>query len=331
MRCRFLLALAGWLLCSLPAVAHESRPALLQLTETQPGRYEVLWKRPQRGDLTLGLRISWPGNCRDLAPASAQTVAGAMIERRLLECGQAALIGQRIGIDGLAGTSRDVLVRIEWRDGRVQTNLLNPASPWVDVQGPRPALAVAAEYFVIGVEHILLGIDHLLFVLGLVLMVRGTGLLVKTITAFTLAHSITLAMAVLGLVHAPQAPVEAVIALSILFLASELMRRRRDGPGLTERHPWLVAFSFGLLHGLGFAGALAEVGLPEADIPLALLVFNLGVEAGQLLFVAALLALSWLWRRAIVQPPPPWLRDAPAYAIGSLATFWLIERVAAFG
>ena len=181
-----------------------------------------------------------------------------------------------------------------------------------------------------GVKHILLGIDHLLFVLGLVLIVRSTPRLVKTITAFTLSHSITLALATLGFVHVPQAPVEAVIALSILFLASELARRNRGESGLTARRPWLVAFSFGLLHGFGFAGALSEVGLPETDIPLALLLFNLGVEAGQLLFVAAVLALLWCGRR-LATSAPRWLQDAPAYAVGSLAAFWLIERVAAFG
>jgi HupE / UreJ protein len=329
-RCRLLLVLAAWLLSALPAVAHESRPALLQLTETQPGRYEVLWKRPQRGDLTLRLQVAWPADCSDLAPTAAQIVAGAMIERRLVECGEGGLIGRRIGIDGLDGMATDVLVRIDFLDGRVQSSLLKPASPWLDVEGPRPALAVAADYFVMGVEHILLGVDHLLFVLGLVLLVRSVGLLVQTITAFTLAHSITLAMATLGFAHAPQAPVEAVIALSILFLASELARRHGGEAGLTAHYPWLVAFSFGLLHGFGFAGALAEVGLPETDIPLALLVFNLGVEAGQLLFVAGVLALLWLGRRVVVSAPR-WLQDAPTYAIGSLAAFWLIQRVAAFG
>jgi hydrogenase/urease accessory protein HupE len=330
-RCRFLLVLAAWLLCGLPAVAHESRPALLQVTETQPGRYEVLWKRPQRGDLTLGLQVAWPAECRDVAPSSAQIVAGAMLERRLVECDETGLVGRQIGIAGLDGTSTDALVRFEFLDGRVQTNLLKPTSPWLDVRGPRPASAVAADYLVMGIEHIPLGIDHLLFVLGLVLVVQSAKLLVQTITAFTLAHSITLAVATLGFVHVPQAPVEAVIALSILFLASELARRRRGESGLTARYPWLVAFSFGLLHGFGFAGALAAVGLPETDIPLALLVFNLGVEAGQLLFVAGVLALLWLGRWVIVSPPPRWLQDAPAYAIGSLAAFWLIQRVVAFG
>jgi hydrogenase/urease accessory protein HupE len=327
---RLSLVLAALLLWSAPGVAHESRPAYLQIDETQPGRYEVLWKRPQRGDLTLGLSVAWPDSCRDAAPETTQTVSGALIERRLIDCGGNGLLGQRIAIDGLSGTLTDALVRIAFRDGRVQTNLLKPASAWMEVRGPRPTLAVAGEYLVMGVEHILLGIDHLLFVLGLVLIVRSMGLLVKTITAFTIAHSITLALATLGFVHVPEAPVEAVIALSIVFLASELARRQRGEVGFTARSPWIVAFSFGLLHGFGFAGALAEVGLPETDIPLALLAFNIGVEAGQLLFVAAVLALLWQGRR-ILASPPRWLQDAPAYAIGSLAAFWLIERIAAFG
>jgi hydrogenase/urease accessory protein HupE len=324
------LVLVALLLWTVPGSAHESRPAYLQVVETQSGRYDVLWKRPQQGDLTLGLRVMWPAECRDVAPSAAQTVAGARIERRLFDCGASGLLGQRITIGGLAGTFTDVLVRLEFSDGRVQTNLLSPASPSMEIRGRRPGTEIAAEYFIMGVKHILLGIDHLLFVLGLVLIVRSTPRLVQTITAFTLSHSITLALATLGFVHVPQAPVEAVIALSILFLASELARRNRGESGLTARRPWLVAFSFGLLHGFGFAGALSEVGLPETDIPLALLLFNLGVEGGQLLFVAAVLALLWYGRR-FATSAPRWLRDAPAYAVGSLAAFWLIERVAAFG
>lgn len=320
---------AALLLSSVPSAAHESRPAYLQVEELVGGQYEVLWKRPARGDLALSLAPQWPHACRDAVPVTTQSVPGAIIERRLLDCGGAGLIGQRIAIEGLATTLTDVLVRIEFRDGRVQTNLVKPASPTIEIQGPRPLYAVAADYFVMGVEHILLGVDHLLFVLGLVLIVRGAWLLVKTITAFTVAHSLTLGLATLGFVHVPLPPVEAVIALSILFLASELVRQHHGRIGLTARHPWLIAFSFGLLHGFGFAGALAEVGLPQTDIPFVLLTFNVGVEAGQLLFVAVVLVLLWLGGR-VAASPPRWLRDAPGYAIGSLAAFWLIERMAAF-
>jgi hydrogenase/urease accessory protein HupE len=326
---RFCLAVAVLLLAALPGSAHELRPAFLEVREIGADRYEVLWKRPARGDRTLALSVRWPAFCRDAAPGRAESVPGATIERQLIECGPAGLLGQRIAIDGLSGTLTDTLVRIEFLEGTTQTNLVKPAQAWVDINGPRPAGAVAAEYFILGIEHILLGLDHLLFVLGLTLIVRGTVLLVKTITAFTVAHSITLGLATLGYVSLPPAPVEAVIALSILFLASELARQGSGQPGLTERAPWLVAFAFGLLHGFGFAGALSEVGLPQTDIPLALLTFNIGVEAGQLLFVAAVLLLIAAGRQ-LVQAPPRWLRHAPAYAIGPLAALWLIERMAAF-
>jgi hypothetical protein len=319
------------MLWATPGSAHELRPAYLQIDEAQPGRYEVLWKRPQRGGRGLSLSVTWPEGCRDALPALSEMVAGAAIERRLIDCGAAGLVGQRIGIDGLAATFTDALVRIRFSDGRVQTNLLKPASPELEIEGSRLAQAIAADYLLLGVGHILGGIDHLLFVLGLILIVRRSRtLLLTTVTAFTLAHSITLAAAALGVVEMPQAPVEAVIALSILFLASELARQTRGQIGLTARAPWLVAFSFGLLHGVGFAGTLAEVGLPATDIPLSLLAFNLGVEAGQLIFIGAVLAVLWAGRRAIVAPPR-WLPQVPAYAIGSLAAFWLIERVAAFG
>lgn len=330
MRRCLLLLVAAWLLGAWPVVAHESRPAFLQLTETTAGQYDVVWKRPQRGDLTLGLAVAWPPDCRDLAPPTAQVVGDALIEARLVACDEGTLVGRRIGIDGLAATLTDALVRIEFNDGRVQTDLVKPASPWVDVQGRQPVSAIAAAYFVMGVEHILLGIDHLLFVLGLVLIVSTIGLLVRTVTAFTIAHSITLAMASLGVVQLPSAPVEAVIALSIVFLAAELLRQRRGVTSLTARHPWVVAFSFGLLHGFGFAGALAEVGLPQTDIPLALLMFNVGVEAGQLVFVAVVLVVCLAGRRLTALPPHR-VEAATAYAIGSLAMFWLIERVVAFG
>jgi hypothetical protein len=326
MKPRFRLVLIALLLCAGPAAAHESRPAYLEIRELPSLQYEALWKRPALGERVLGIAVRWPESCSDAAVPAVHIVPGARIEHRFLKCGD-GLAHQRIVIDGLHTTLTDVLVRIEFGDGTVQTNLVKPAASWVDVDGPRPASAIAGDYAVLGVEHILLGIDHLLFVLGLVLIVRGAALLVKTITAFTIAHSVTLGLATLGWVAVPPVPVEAVIALSILFLAHELVRRNADQAGLTTRFPWLVAFAFGLLHGFGFAGALAEVGLPQGDIPLALLSFNIGVEAGQLLFVAAVLSLLWFAAR-LFDSVPAWLRPAPAYGIGSLAAFWFIERAA---
>lgn len=329
MRLRLLLVLAAFLIGAVPAIAHELRSALLQLSETEAGQYEVLWKRPQRGDLTLGLQVVWPPDCRDLAPPAARPVPGALIEHRLVACGEAGLVGQRIAIDGLAGTATDVLVRIEFLDGRVQTSLLKPQALWLDVQGPRPALAVAADYLVMGIEHILLGIDHLLFVLALLLLVGDRWMLVKTITAFTIAHSITLAIATLGYASVPEAPLNAAIALSILFLGPEMVRAWRGETSFTIRHPWLVAFTFGLLHGFGFASGLGAVGIPAAEIPFALLLFNVGVEIGQLGFVALVLLLARSFRILEVA----WGRRVelwPAYTVGVLGAYWTVERTTVF-
>ena len=324
--CALMLAL----LCAAGARAHEVRPAYLQMTEIQPGRFEVLWKVPQVGDMVLGLHVRWPEVCRDTTPAARVLLGHAAIERRVLECGAGGLVGKRIEIDGLATTITDALTRIEFLDGRVQTNLVKPAAPSFMVQGRRPALDVAGEYLALGIQHILTGADHLLFVLGLLVIVRGAWRVVKTVTAFTVAHSVTLGMAALGFVRVPQAPVEAVIALSVLFLANEIMRQWHGDSGLTARFPWLVALTFGLLHGFGFAGALSEVGLPQTDIPLALAAFNVGVEVGQLLFICAVLALGWALVR-LVRAQPAWWPGAAAYGIGSVSAYWVIARVAGFG
>jgi hydrogenase/urease accessory protein HupE len=233
-----------------------------------------------------------------------------------------------IRIDGLAATMIDVLVRIEWQNGTVVSQILRPNETGFRVGSEKQAVPTWG-YLTLGIEHILLGIDHLLFVLGLMLIVNGTWLLVNTITAFTVAHSITLGLATLGLVHVPQAPVEAVIALSIVFVASELVRQRNQRPDVMARYPWIVAFTFGLLHGFGFAGALAEVGLPQTDIPLALLFFNVGVEIGQLAFIAVMLGVIAAGRNLPVHLPQWSWRIAP-YSIGSLAMFWVIQRMLAF-
>ena len=321
--------LLGLFLIPANGLAHESRPAYLEITETQAGQYDVLWKRPMRGDRVLGLHPQFPSHCRQITPAATYNSPGAKLERRSLDCGGSGLIGTTIRIDGLSTTLTDVLARVSFLDGHTQTALISPSNPSFVIQGSQSTIQVSRQYLVLGMEHILGGIDHLLFVLGLLLIVRGFGLLLKTITAFTIAHSITLAMATLGFVNVPQAPVEAVIALSILFLASELAKQQKGNPGLTARYPWVVALSFGLLHGFGFAGALSEVGLPQTDIPLALLFFNVGVEAGQLMFVAAALCVIWTLKRLPLEWPA-WSMQIPAYTIGSLAAFWCIERVIGF-
>ena len=239
------------------------------------------------------------------------------------------LTGERIGIDGLSSTMTDVLVRLERLDGTTQVTRLTPSTPSFVVEAAPGTLEVARTYSELGVQHILTGIDHLLFVLALLLIVKGIGRVVATVTAFTIAHSITLVAATLGLVHVPGRPVEAVIALSIVFVAAEIVRGLQGRAGLTARWPWVVAFTFGLLHGFGFAGALSEIGLPQNAIPLALFFFNVGVEIGQLLFVGAFAIGAMLIARARVRWSR-WSEFAPAYAIGTVAMFWVIQRIAAF-
>jgi hypothetical protein len=243
------------------------------------------------------------------------------------------LTGGTIHIAGLTATTTDVLVRMERLDGTTQVTRLTPSAPSFVVEAAPRAIQVAATYLKLGLEHILLGIDHLLFVLALLILVKGTRRLVATVTAFTIAHSLTLAGATLGFVHVPGPPVEAAIALSIVFVASEIMHSRQGRAGLTERFPWVVAFAFGLLHGLGFAGALSEVGLPQSAIPVALLCFNVGVELGQLLFIATVIVIIGIARqimRRSERSQPAWAWRVPPYVIGSIAAFWIIQRIAAF-
>ncbi|MEY4484630.1 MAG: hypothetical protein RL693_2082 [Verrucomicrobiota bacterium] len=369
---------------------HEVRPAYLELTERAKGEFEVLWKVPAIGGAPLAgeeipheqtqllpddsnapktmpcgcpvptaaqlsrgvlpIHPSLPKDASIISFPRVERLEGAEVKRWTIRTGRQGLEGWEVTVHGLSATMVDVLVRIALADGRVVSRLLRPDAPSFvfSAEGSAPAVS---EYFFLGVEHILLGVDHLLFVLALVLIVRGAGRLVKTITAFTLAHSITLGLATLGYVNMPAAPVEAVIALSIVFVAAEILRNRsstfqcRDSSmessvnssppatlecraTLTARAPWIVAFTFGLLHGFGFAGALSQVGLPQSDIPMALLLFNLGVEAGQLAFVAVVLAIITLINRLRL-PLPRWAPLIPPYAIGSIAMFWVIQRMGA--
>jgi len=312
-----------------PAAAHDARPAYLEVREEASGRVQVTWKVPVFSERPLPVEPHFPASCRTLVSPAAHELPAALLVRSVLECGPGGLRGQRIEFAGLEATLADVLVRVSTPDGAVATTLVRRSRPWLEVAPDRGPGAIAGAYLAHGVEHILGGFDHLLFVLGLIWIVRGVGRLVKTITAFTVAHSITLALATLGVVRLASPPVEASIALSILLLAVEIARIDRGEPSLSVRFPWAVAFSFGLLHGFGFAGALAELGLPPADIPLALLAFNAGVEAGQLAVVAGFLAAAWLLRRLRIAWPG-WARAAPAYAFGSLAAYWFFDRLAGF-
>jgi len=333
--------LLGILLAALApdAYAHEVRPAYLQLRQTGLGAYDALWKVPGLGEnLRLGLYVDLPPCCTNVTEPRGFFADNAFTQRWSLNC-DGGLTGGEIHIAGLAATMTDVLVRIERLDGTTQVTRLTPAAPSFVVEAAPGAMEVCGTYLQLGVEHILLGIDHLLFVLALLLLVKGWRRLVGTITAFTVAHSITLAAATLGFVRVPGPPVEAVIALSIVFVSCEIVRRRQGRSGLTERWPWVVAFTFGLLHGFGFAGALREVGLPQSAVPLALLFFNVGVELGQLLFIAAALAAlviaasaakNRLRFRAFRKPAFSAWESVAAYTIGTVASFWLIERTLGF-
>lgn len=324
---RLLPALVLLIACA-GARAHELRPGYLQLVQTGSETYDVAWKVPARGDLRLGIQVRLPDHCDTVAPRVSYLMEGAYTDRWKVSCA-GGLAGHAIGIDGLGATRTDVLARLERADGTTQVERLTPAAPAFVVEAAPAPIRVAGTYLRLGVEHILLGIDHLMFVLALLLLVESRRRLIGTVTAFTVAHSLTLAAATLGFVHVPQQPVEAVIALSIVFVASEIVRSRQGRPGLTQRWPWVVAFVFGLLHGFGFAGALTEIGLPEQAIPLALLFFNVGVELGQLFFIAAVLGFVAVATRISV-PRPAWAWRLPAYGIGSLAVFWMIDRVAGF-
>lgn len=311
------------------ALAHEARPAYLQLHQTSADAYDVLWKVPGQGEnQRLALDVEFAPGTTTIEPLRESFANNAFVQRwRVRHPG--GLDGTSIRIAGLQGTLTDVLVRLERLDGTTQTIRVMPASPAFVIEAAPARWQVARTYLQLGVEHIMGGIDHLLFVLALVILVRGTRRLIWTITAFTAAHSLTLAAATLGWVHVPTPPVEASIALSIMFVASEIMHARAGRPGLTYRWPWIVAFLFGLLHGLGFAGALSEVGLPAHAIPVALLFFNIGVEIGQLLFIAAVLAVVAGARRMRL-PRSDWIWRLPVYGIGTVAAYWTIQRVGQF-
>lgn len=324
---RLLLVTVFAVLLAGSAHAHELRPGYLEISQSGTEGYDIRFKVPARGELRLALRPRFPENCTEAQAARVEPAGDAFMERRSLVC-PGGLDGKSITIDGLASTFTDVIVRVALADGSVQAARLTPDQPTLVVAGSPSWTTTARTYFYLGVEHILLGIDHLLFVFALLLLVRDPWMLIKAITAFTVAHSITLAAASLGWTHVAQAPVEAVIALSIMFVAAEIIRQSRGRTDITVRAPWVVAFLFGLLHGFGFGGALREIGLPQSDVPLALLTFNLGVEAGQLLFITAVLAVKVIAER-LFAPDLPWLRGVLAYGIGCVAAFWFVERFAA--
>jgi hypothetical protein len=310
------------------ATADELRPAYLDIRETAADEFAVVWKVPALGDLRLSVYVRMPESCRSKVDPVRTIQAGSFFERSSVVCA-GGLKGQKIAIDGLKSGVTDALARIEYRNGTTEVARITPDSPIIVVVGSQSSFDVAKTYLLLGIDHILTGFDHLLFVLVLMLLIRDPWMLAKTITAFTIAHSITLAGATLGYFSLPQKPVEAAIALSIAFVASELIKIKAGERRLSQAYPWVVAFAFGLLHGFGFAGALKETGLPQLDIPLALLMFNAGVEAGQLLFVATILVAVRSALALITLPVVP-TRLAAAYVIGTTSMVWFVTRIASF-
>jgi hydrogenase/urease accessory protein HupE len=323
MRIWLLLLLAVFF--SYPAHADELRPGYIELTQLNAQDWRLIWKAPLKGGVTAQTQPVLPDNCRVLGQPVRDLAFMAVTTTTQLRC-VGPIAGKVIGLSGLSTSQTDVLVRIASIGRPVQALRLTAAEPSIAIPAKPERWQVARTYFVTGVEHILFGYDHLLFVIALVLLLSGFWTIAKAVTAFTIAHSLTLIGTTLGLFGLPQQPVEALIALSIIFLAVEIIKKRPDELRLSQRLPWLVSFLFGLLHGFGFAGALREIGLPETDVPTALLTFNLGVEFGQLAIVgASLLAIMAL--RRLPTPAYAMALKSATYAIGITASFWFIERI----
>jgi hydrogenase/urease accessory protein HupE len=316
--------LSGILASAACTQAHEVRPVYLELKEIAPGRYSVLWRTPLWSGMRLPLEPRFSDGVRSLTDPTTQELPDSLVERRLIEA-EGGLAGKSITVDGLRATITDVFIRIVAADASTQTFRLTPIAPSLVIPAKPDPFQAAAIYLRLGIEHILVGVDHLLFVLGLMLIVRNRWMLLKTITAFTVAHSITLAVATLGYVSAPLPPLNVAIALSIFFLGPEIVRRQRGETSLTLRHPWLVAAAFGLLHGFGFASGLTALGLSRAEIPEALLLFNVGVELGQVFFVLLIILLEQSFQTLEIRWPRL-VAALPSYTVGGLGAFWTIQR-----
>jgi hypothetical protein len=314
----FRIVRIAWLTASLLLVvsvgsAHEARPAFLEIKETAPGRFSVLWRTPVLAGVRLPVVLKVPDDVKNLREPNVQELADSFVERQWIDAGPNGLAGKRIEFPGLQLTITDVLAHLEMLDGRKWTTIAHPSQPWVEISSSQTWLGAAGTYIVQGIRHILFGADR--------------WMLLKTVTAFTVAHSVTLAIATLGYAELPVIPLNAAIALSILFLGPEIVRSWRGETSFTIRHPWVVAFAFGLLHGFGFASALTSAGLPRQELPLALVSFNLGVEFGQLGFIGLILALERSFRILEVRWPR-WAQALPGYTVGSLGAFWTVQRVA---
>lgn len=318
-----------------PAAGHALEPGFLELRALGGEVWRAFWKVPQVGTGPMPIVAVLPESCDARRPPEPRFDGTAHVAAWVATC-PGGIEGGAIRIEGLERTETDVLVRYELAPGTAESRRLTAARTGFVVPEPQGAWGIFATYGALGVDHILKGIDHLMFVFALVILIRDGRRLVGAVTAFTLAHSLSLAAAALGWLVVPAPPVEAAVALSIMFLAAELLRPAGEGLGLTERFPWIVAFAFGLLHGLGFARALLEVGLPEGEVPLALFAFNLGIEAGQLAFIVLVAAvgvlLGRLYPELMTSARRPGGRGigTAAYAMGGVAAVWFVGRVAAF-
>jgi hydrogenase/urease accessory protein HupE len=314
---RILLGVSVW--------AHEVRPAYLEITQPNATDYEIVWKQPMMGEVAVHLVPHLSNGWLERPPVQQYAAGGFLTRNWKIDAGnENALAGTSIEIEGLSDTLTDVLVRIRLSNGRNLDTIIRPEAPRLAVSPDIQSQATLPAYLLLGIGHILTGPDHLFFVLGLVLIVRSRPMLLKTVTAFTLAHSLTLAAAVLGKVRLPTSFVETLISLSILLLAPEILRVRRGQSSLTVRYPWAVAFVFGLFHGMGFASGLASLGFQSHDLFSALVLFNLGVEIGQLAFIALVLSIGRAWRST---PVSTWslAGQLPAYAVGIAGAYWTIQ------
>jgi hypothetical protein len=305
-------------------------PSLLNIKESKLGWYDVTWKVPVKNNRSLDLSMHLPESLEIIGTPTQRVEPGALIETSRYKAAKSSILGEKVYVKGMKATQSQVLLRIELKDGAVFSKILKAEEAEFIIPQKASKLAVAYEYLKIGTIHILEGSDHLLFVFSLLLIVIGLKSLIQAVTAFTLAHSITLVLTTLGVISLPSAPTEAIISLSIMFLASEIIQKYRGKSPLTERYPWVVAFIFGLFHGLGFAGALAEIGIPQHEIPIALLMFNVGVETGQLIFIAGALLIITVLRRVLPENLRVKTGKVVPYVIGAVAAFWTIERIVAF-
>ena len=327
---RFTLGVLLPLLLAHSAQAHLFAPSLLKIVETKPHHYNVVWKTSVNRTSDVPLDPVWPESCRTLTESQPQVEGTGSVKNWQLRCdqlGKQGLVGHSVSVTGLGPNQVSAMVMLSLRDEQGQTQyyqaVLKAENPEYQVPAEPGLEEVTLEYSTLGLEHIWGGIDHLMFVFGLLLLVGGGGRLFWTITAFTVGHSITLSLVTLGFLSFPVPLVEFTIALSIFVLALNLARH--DKRGLFRHYPWWLAGGFGLLHGMGFAGALAEIGLPQSNVPMALLFFNVGIEVGQIAFIIFLLGV---WR-LIKRPLLPWkqrLVPVPVYALGGLSAMWCIER-----